>query len=213
MAISYPLTLPTVTGIQSVNFIARNSVGTTASPFTYQQQVFKNQGQRFEADVTLPPMKRADAEVWNTFFIKLYGSFGTFLLGDPNAATPRGTASSSPGTPLVNGASQTGDTLNIDGVPSSQTGYLKAGDYIQLGSAATARIYKVLDDADSNASGEVSLTIYPDLRSSPSDDATVIVTSAVGLFRLTTPTHNWSISSDGIYSMTFGAAEAIWVEI
>lgn len=209
MAITYPLTLPTITGVQSVNFIARNSVGTTASPFTYEQQVFKNVGQRFEADITLPPMSRVDAEVWNTFFIKLYGQFGTFLLGDPNSATPRGTASSSAGTPVVNGASQTGDTLNIDGVPASQTGYLKAGDYIQLGSAATARIYKVLDDADSNASGEVSLTIYPDLRSSPSDDATVIVTSAVGLFRLTTPTHNWSISSDGIYSMTFGAAEAI----
>ena len=209
MAITYPLTLPTVTGVQSVNFIARNSVGTTASPFTYEQQVFKNVGQRFEADITLPPMSRADAEVWNTFFIKLYGQYGTFLLGDPNSATPRGTASSSAGTPIVNGASQTGDTLNIDGVPTSQTGYLKAGDYIQLGSGSGARIYKVLDDANSNGSGEVALTIYPDLRSSPSDGATVVVSSAVGLFRLTTPTHNWSISTDGIYSMTFGAAEAI----
>ncbi len=209
MAITYPLTLPTITGVQSVNFIARNSVGTTASPFTYEQQVFKNVGQRFEADITLPPMSRVDAEVWNTFFIKLYGQFGTFLLGDPNSATPRGTASSSAGTPVVNGASQTGDTLNIDGVPASQTGYLKAGDYIQLGTTSNARIYKVLDDADSNGSGEVALTIYPDLRSSPSDGATVVVSSAVGLFRLTTPTHNWSISTDGIYSMTFGAAEAI----
>jgi len=209
MAITYPLTLPTITGVQSVNFIARNSVGTTASPFTYEQQVFKNVGQRFEADITLPPMSRVDAEVWNTFFIKLYGQFGTFLLGDPNSATPRGTASSSAGTPVVNGASQTGDTLNIDGVPASQTGYLKAGDYIQLGTTSNARIYKVLDDADSNGSGEVALTIYPDLRSTPSDGATVVVSSAVGLFRLTTPTHNWSISTDGIYSMTFGAAEAI----
>jgi len=209
MAITYPLTLPTITGVQSVNFIARNSVGTTASPFTYEQQVFKNVGQRFEADITLPPMSRVDAEVWNTFFIKLYGQFGTFLLGDPNSATPRGTASSSAGTPVVNGASQTGDTLNIDGVPASQTGYLKAGDYIQLGTTSNARIYKVLDDADSNGSGEVALTIYPDLRSSPSDGATVVVSNAVGLFRLTTPTHNWSISTDGIYSMTFGAAEAI----
>lgn len=209
MAITYPLTLPTITGIQSVNFIVRNSVGATQSPFTYEQQIFKNPGQRFEADVTLPPMTRASADVWNTFFIKLYGQYGTFLLGDPNAATPRGTASSSPGTPVVNGASQTGNTLNIDGVPASQTGYLKAGDYIQLGSGSGARLYKVLDDADSNASGEVQLTIYPDLRSSPSDDATVVVSSAVGLFRLTTPTHNWSISMDGFYSLSFGASEAI----
>lgn len=209
MAITYPLTLPTITGIQSVNFIVRNSVGATQSPFTYEQQIFKNPGQRFEADVTLPPMTRASADVWNTFFIKLYGQYGTFLLGDPNAATPRGTASSSPGTPVVNGADQTGNTLNIDGVPTSQTGYLKAGDYIQLGTGSGARLYKVLDDADSNGSGEVELTIYPDLRSSPSDDSTVVVSSAVGLFRLTTPTHNWAISMDGFYSLSFGASEAI----
>jgi len=213
MAITYPLTLPTVTGVQSVNFIVRNSIGATQSPFTYEQQIFKNPGQRFEADITLPPMSRADAEVWNTFFIKLYGQFGTFLLGDPNSATPRGTASSSAGTPVVNGASQTGDTLNIDGVPTSQTGYLKAGDYIQLGSTISARIYKVLDDANSNGSGEVALTIYPNLRSSPSDGETVVVSSAVGLFRLTTPTHNWAISTDGFYSLSFGASEAIWVEV
>lgn len=209
MAITYPLSLPSVSGIASVNFIARSSTGLTVSPFTYQTQVFRNQGERFEADVTLAPMKRDDAEQWNSFFLKLYGQFGTFLLGDPNASTPRGSASTAPGTPVVNGASQTGDTLNIDGAPASATGYLKAGDYIQLGTGTGSRLYKVLDDADSNSSGEVALTIYPDLRSSPGDDATVVVSNAKGLFRLNTPTHQWSISQDSFYSMTFGAIEAI----
>ena len=209
MAISYPLATPTNKTIQQVAFFARNTVAISQSPFTYSQQVHKWTGQRWEADVTLPPMKRADAEEWISFLVKLKGSYGTFLLGDPNAATPMGTASSSPGTPVVNGASQTGNTLNIDGVPASQTGDLKAGDYIQLGSGSSARLYKVLDDADSNGSGEVELTIYPDLRSSPSDDSTVVVSNAVGLFRLTTPTHNWAISMDGFYSLSFGASEAI----
>lgn len=209
MAITYPLSLPTVSGIQSVNFMARSSTGITVSPFTFQTQVFRNQGERFEADVTLAPMKREDADQWNAFFLKLYGQFGTFLLGDPNASTPRGSASSSAGTPLVNGASQTGDTLNIDGAPASQTGYLKAGDYIQLGTGLTSRLYKVLDDADSNGSGEVALTIYPDLRTSPSDNDAVVVSNAKGLFRLNSSTHQWNIRSDSFYSMTFGAIEAI----
>lgn len=209
MAITYPLSLPTVSGIASVNFIARSATGITTSPFTLESQVFRNQGERFEADVSLAPMKRDDAEQWNAFFLKLYGQFGTFLLGDPNASVPRGSASTTPGTPVVNGASQTGDTLNIDGAPASATGYLKAGDYIQLGSGTSSRLYKVLDDANSNGSGEVALTIYPDLRSSPSDGATVVVSDAKGLFRLNTPTHQWSISQDSFYSMTFGAIEAI----
>lgn len=209
MAITYPLSLPSVSGISSVNFIARSSTGVTSSPFTFQTQVFQNQGKRFEADVTLAVMKREDAEQWNSFFLKLYGQFGTFLLGDPNASTPRGTASSSAGTPVVNGASQTGNSLNIDGVPASQTGYLKAGDYIQLGTGTNSRLYKVLDDADSNASGEVSLTIYPDLRTSPDDDATVVVSNAKGTFRLNSSAHQWTIRQDSFYSMTFGAIEAL----
>jgi hypothetical protein len=209
MAITYPLALPTQTGISQVNLIARNVVGTTLSPFTLKQQVHKHAGQRWEADVTLPPMKREDAEVWITFFMKLYGSYGTFLLGDPNASTPRGSASTSAGTPVVNGASQTGSELDIDGLPASATGYLKAGDYIQLGTGSTSQLYKVLDDVDSNASGEATLTIWPDLRSSPSDDASVTVSGAQGLFRLGTSTSDWNINNSGFYSMTFGAIESL----
>lgn len=209
MAITYPLSLPTQTGVARVNLVARNVIGTTLSPFTLKQQVHKHPGQRWEADISLPPMKRADAEVWISFFMKLYGAYGTFTLGDPNAATPRGSAATTPGTPVVNGASQTGNELAIDGLPTSEIGYLKAGDYIQLGSGSTAQLYKVLDDVNTNASGEATLTIWPDLRSSPANDAGVTVSNAEGVFRLSTSTADWNISTAGVYSMTFGAIEAL----
>jgi len=209
MAITYPLSMPTNTNVATVSLIASNTVGITTSPYNYKLTVYKHQGQRWEADINLPLMKRADAEEWITFFMKQYGGYGTFLLGDPNAATPRGSAATTAGTPVVNGASQTGDELAIDGLPASATGYLKAGDYIQLGSSGTAQLYKVLDDVNSNASGEATLTIWPDLRSSPADGATVVVTDAKGVFRLSTPTHNWNIDTAGFYSMAFGAVEAL----
>ena len=208
MAITYPLTFPT-TGVANINLMARNVIGSTVSPFNLKQQIHKHAGQRWEADITLPPMKRAQAEVWISFFMKLYGSYGTFTMGDPNAATPRGSAATTAGTPVVNGASQTGGELAIDGLPTSETGYLLAGDYIQLGTGATAQLYKVLDNVDTNASGEATVTIWPDLRSSPSDGATVAVSSAVGLFRLGTNVTDWQINQAGFYSMTFGAIEAI----
>lgn len=209
MAITYPLSMPTNTNVATVSLIASNTVGITTSPYNYKLTVYKHQGQRWEADINLPLMKRADAEEWITFFIKQYGGFGTFLLGDPNAATPRGSAATTAGTPVVNGASQTGDELAIDGLPISVTGYLLAGDYIQLGSGASSQLYKVLDNVDSNSSGEATLTIWPDLRSSPADDATVTVANAKGVFRLSTPTHNWNIDTAGFYSMAFGAVEAL----
>ena len=189
--------------------VARTAVAVSESPFSYSQQVYKHQGMRWEADITLPPMKRDTAEQWTSFLLRMRGRYGTFLLGDPNGATPRGSAATTPGTPLVNGGSQTGENLNIDGCPVSETGYLKAGDYIQLGSGATARLYKVLEDVDTDASGQATLNIFPNLRSSPSDDATVVVSDAKGVFRLSDSAMSWDINNASIYGVTFGAVEAL----
>lgn len=206
MAITYPLTLPSHTGIRNITLRAVNTVGMSMSPFTYQQQAVAHAGQRWEVDVTLPAMNRADAEQWVAFLVSLRGRFGTFTLGDPVGASPRGSAG---GTPLVNGASQTGGTLNIDGCTSSQTGWLKAGDYIQLGTAGSATLHKVLADADSNGSGQVALDIWPYIRTAPSDNATVVVTNTVGRFRLADNEQNWSIRETALYGITFGGVEAI----
>ena len=209
MSITYPLSTTTNKTIAEITLVARNVVGVSTSPFTFKQQVYQFSGQRWEADVTLPAMAREDAEQWVSFLMKLYGQKGTFLLGDPLASTPRGSASSAAGTPVVNGASQTGGTLAIDGLPASATGYLKAGDYIQLGSAATAQFYKVLTDADSNSSGEATLQIWPNLRSSPSDGATVVVSNAKGVFRLSSNETSWNINRLSLYGITFGATESL----
>ena len=208
MAITYPLALPTIKGIRAIRLVAKNSVGVNTSPFTFSQQVYKHQGQIWQAEASLPPMTRAEAEEWFSFLVKLNGQYGTFLLGDPHAA-PRGSASSTPGTPVVNGASQVGSTLAIDGLPASATGYLKAGDYIQLGSGATARLHKVLNDADTNGSGEATLDIWPDLRSSPDDDSAVVVSDAVGNFRLSTNEIGVDINEIELFGITFAAIEAL----
>lgn len=206
MAISYPLALPTTTGIAKIRISANNVVGVSQSPFTSKQQVYKFSGQFWEAEISLPPMKRADAEYWISFLLKLNGSYGTFLLGDPNGATARGVAT---GTPLVKGASQTGSELITDGWTTSTTGILKAGDYIQLGSGSVAKLHKVLDDVDSNSSGEATLNLWPDLRSAPSDNAAIIVSGAKGLFRLSTNQQDWDVNEASIYGMTFPAREAL----
>jgi hypothetical protein len=209
MAESYPLAFPTQTGIAQVQLIASDVVSVTESPFTLSQQVVRHAGARWSATINIPPVKRSDAEYWNSFLLRLRGQFGTFLVGDPNAATPRGSASSAAGTPVVNGASQIGNNLNIDGLPASATGYLKAGDYIQLGTGATSRLYKVLEDVNSNGSGQATLNLWPDLRSSPANDATVVVSNAKGLFRLAQNDASWTIGNDGFYSITFSAVEAL----
>ena len=209
MAYSYPLTLPTVTGIRSINLRARNVVGISQSPFTLKQQVISHSGQQWEAEITLPPMTRAEGEEWVSFLVKLKGQQGTFLLGDPSGATPRGSAASTPGTPLVNGADQTGGSLTIDGAPANASGYLKAGDYIQLGTSSSATLHKVLNDVTTSGSGEANIDIYPSIRTAPADNAAVTVSSAKGIFRLASNETNWSINEVTHFGITFAAVEAI----
>lgn len=206
MSISYPLSLPTNKKLAQIRLTANDIVGVSQSPFTAAQQVYKYTGQFWEAEVSLPAMKRADAEYWISFLLKLNGAYGTFLLGDPNGATARGVAT---GTPLVKGGSQTGNELLTDGWTPSTTGILKAGDYIQLGTTSSAKLHKVLDDVNSNASGEATLLLWPDLRAAPSDNASIVVSNTVGVFRLTSNAQAFNIDEATFYGITFAAREAL----
>ena len=67
----------------------------------------------------------------------------------------------------------------------------------------------MLADADSNGSGQVSLDIWPYVRTAPANDATVVVTNTVGRFRLASNEQNWNINEASIYGITFGGVEAI----
>jgi len=205
MSISYPVSFPNL-GIKSMTIRARSVVGISSSPFTFQQQVYQHAGQMWEAEITMPPMKREDAEQLIAFMLKLNGTYGTFTLGDPLNTSPRGIGT---GTPLVNGGSQTGNSLVTDGWTANQTGILKAGDWIQLGSGSTSRLYKILSDANSNGSGQATFDIWPNLRSSPADNATITVSSPKGLWRLSSNDMPYTIDEASFYGITLACMEAL----
>lgn len=210
MAITYPLSLPTSIGIAEIELRANNVVGISQSAFTFDQQIVQHQGQRWEASISLPPVRKDLSEPWVAFLLSLKGPVGTFLLGDPNMATPQGSASATPGTPLVDGAVVSGASeIAVDGLPASTTGYLKAGDYIQLGSGSTATLHKVLVDVDSDAGGEATIDFWPSVRRSIADNEAVVVSGAKGNFRLASSVSSWSINNSSVYGISFDAVETI----
>lgn len=206
MTISYPRNLPTHTGIMSVEMRAVNAVAYSRSPFTYAGQAHAYAGQMWQADINLPPMHEDDAEQWVAWLISLRGQLGTFLFGVPSRATPRGSAA---GSPLVAGSGQTGGTLNIDGADADQATFLKAGDYIQLGTGASSTLHKVLVDVATDGSGAASLELWPHMRSAPTNNSSVVISSAKGLFRLASNEQAWSVDHARVYGISFGAMEAI----
>lgn len=203
---SFPLTMPVTKGFQGIELTMFDVSAISESPLTLSQQVQVFPGQRWSANVTLPPMKRPDAEPWLAFLAALQGRVGTFLLGDPLGKNPQGIAT---GAPLVNGANQSGNTLITDGWTHSITGIMKAGDYIQLINGSNNRLHKLLADSDSDSSGNATLTIWPSHRESPADNLAIIVTNTVGQFRLAASQRTWSSTPGGIYSITFPCGEAL----
>ena len=206
MAISYPINLPATPGPQHVDWAPMSAVGAVTSPFTFQSQVQAHQGQIWAVRITVPPMIAADAEPWVAALLSLNGRQGTFFWGDRVRKMPRGSAG---GTPLVDGAGQTGQELITDGWPNSVNGVLKMGDFFQLGSGATTRMYRILKDVNSNGSGQATLDFWPRLREIPADNAAIVTSEPKCVWRLKDNLMDWSVDTAKLYGLEIDAVEAI----
>jgi len=201
MTISYPLTPPTNIKPSSVRWTDLNVVGVAVSPYTLQRQTFEWDGSAWGLEVSFDPLDREQAAPWIGFLSALRGQVGTFYWGDELFKNPLGAAG---GTPRVNGANQVGFSLVSDGWPNS-TLVLKAGDMFQVDNA----LYRNLTNATTNGSGQVTLDVWPRLRTH-SDNASIVTSSPKGVFRLTDNSiQAQEASRDQLYRLDFKAIEAV----
>jgi hypothetical protein len=205
--ISFPLQMPATPGWSKINFTANNVVGVSRSPFTLQQQVYTWPGEGWSVSIAMPPMNQPTAEAWMTFLTALRGTSGTFWIGDVAHATPRGIAT---GTPVVSGAqSAMSNTLATRGWTASTTGIFLAGDFVQVGTGAQQRMYKVLTNANSDGGGNATFDIFPILREGVSDDQPITLLNTAGTFRLEKDTRQFDMDAARIFGISFEAEEAI----
>jgi hypothetical protein len=195
MAISYPRPQPTSIGFEQITIRAYNAVGKTESPFTYKQQIFQHTGTKWEADVVIPSVRRDVSDAWVSTLVSLRGMSGTILLGDPDHASIRGTAT----TMSITG-SLGDDTVTADLNSSGAT--ILAGDHFQLGSGSDSRLHMVLEDR----TGDGSLEIWPPLRDNYTT-ASATLTNPKCVFRLSSNLTEWSINNASAYGISFSAVE------
>lgn len=187
-----------------ITFRAQTVAGVSESPFTFEQQVYVHQGERWLASVLLQPMKRADAEQWVAWLLALNGKEGTFLMGDPVNTSPLGTWV----TPLVNGTHAARvKTVAMKSMAAGATG--KAGDWLQLGTGANSHLHKVVQDFTADGGGLASVEIWPATRAALSNNDAVDITGARGLWRLASNEREWSIRRAQIYGIAFDCVEAL----
>jgi hypothetical protein len=183
--ITYPLSLPAVKSFKGLNIRPLNVVGVTTAPYSRVSQVQDFGGDEWQAEFTLPLMTQEDADAWASFLNKLRGPFGTFLANSPKRYYARGAVRLAPLSLEVDGAGQTGQSLDVRSAEPDTPLLLRRGDNLQLGTGASTRLYSVLDDVDL-VDGMASINIWPNLRQSPADGAPVIVENPLGIWRLVT---------------------------
>lgn len=138
----------------SVSHSQKRQVRSTGSHRWAIQMSFKNR--------SLSEYRQLEA-----FMDAQHGQAETFTIVVP--ATQQG---SWVGAPVVDGASQTGFTLNLRGFTASQTGVVKAGDIFKT--ANIAKVYRAVADANSDAGGLVAVTLNAQLITSPADGEGIV---------------------------------------
>lgn len=91
---------------------------------------------------------------------------------------------------LVNGASQSGSSLNVDAGDPSTNGLLKVGDMFTVMIDGVPSLHRLTRDLDTNSSGEGTLYFEPALPGSPADNAPIILRNP--FCRMYIPSHNAS---------------------
>ena len=195
-------TLPTSPAFKSLSI---TSVQPTliSKAISGRRQARQIGGQYWKMTVSYPPMTRAQFAPIYAFIVAQRGSFESFIVIPTVVSNPLGSAG---GTPLVNGASQTGRSLVTDGWTNS-TAIFVAGDYLKL--AGNDKVYMVTADATSNGSGSATISIEPALVASPANDEAIAFENIPFTVALTTGVQEFSTGTGGLFEFDLDLEEVL----
>jgi len=154
-------------------------------------------GSRFAIDVTLPVMTYAAAQAWSD--INDETDTVTMQIVQPGLNT------GSPGTPLVNGAGQSGTTLILDGLTPHYV--LRKNQWISVSTGGRLYAYRVKTEVAASAGGAVSVVLTTMLRVSPADNSPVQIAAPRIEGFATVPDDAWATNTAGHVALSFTIEE------
>lgn len=139
------------------------------------------------------PMTRAEFSAIEAFLEAQRGRYRTFLFKpSPVYLTPQGTIAGS--TPVVDGASQSGEAVRIRGLAASTT-VLRAGDFLRF--ANHAKVYKAVQDVKSSSTGFAVVQLAPPLMGSLADGEAITIDSPPFTVAQNNDTREFEIGAPG----------------
>lgn len=160
---------------------------------------------RWEGVFTTAELSKNQMAEMSAWVLSLKGREKNFYAFDPDRKLPQGNATSQSSTPIVLGAGQIGNSLLSSGWLPSQNGLLLAGDYIQIG----AGFHMLLENVNSDASGQSVLNFEPVLRVSPTNTAPIIFEKPIIIARLSTMVEGWTTGKNKTGTISFSWEEVL----
>lgn len=184
------------------------------SKLTSATQTLRMAGAFWAGRISFDNLDVSEVRQIQAFFVKLEGMNGRFYYGDVSNTAPQGYMKNYPTRTIrVKGANQTGSSLIVDNFPTSENGNkpFLAGDMIHFQNGDGYRELKMIAaDATSDANGEATLTVKPNIRVSPADNAVVTHQSTTCIMRLTSDTEaSWNVAPPLLSSLTINFVEAV----
>ena len=160
-------------------------------------------GQYWRLRASFPPMTRAQFAPIYAFVIAQRGRYESFSVIPAVISTGQGSPA---GTPLIDGASQTGRSLVTDGWNAS-IAIFKAGDYLKI--AGNDKVYMVTADVSSDGSGDATIAIEPALVASPADDAAITHSSVPFTVALRAGVQEFATGTTGLFQFEIDMEEVL----
>ena len=168
---AYPNLRPT-----NVEWSLRNFTAVHQSPFNGVISTQDRDGEHWSVRMMYDGIEGDRRAELLAFLYKLNGAQHRFTVQDFGYSR-RGLVG---GTPLVNGAAQTGKNLVIDGASFNITNWLREGDQISIGN----NLHSVDADVDTDGAGNATIIVSPRIFVAPANNAAVEITTPIHKFVL-----------------------------
>lgn len=190
--------LPTTPSPAAISWELIDFGGTMQGPLGGSAQRINRLGSRWRYEVVMPPMVMADARKWAAALSRGLREGVSYEVLQPT--TPAGV----PGSVLINGGSQAGDSIVVDGGRAGYSVY--AGQWLSILTGGRRYLYQAAAYVKL-AGGAGTIEIEPPLRATPADNDPITFAAPMIEGLLSGPP-GWSIDVDRVArGITFAIEE------
>lgn len=182
----------------SLNLISNTKV--LSSPMSGATQTASRSGTRWHFQLNFKNLSGANRRTLQGFLAQMDGQLHRATVHD-HSHTYGGTGN---GTPIIKGASQTGNSITSDGWANSEIVMLQ-GDEFSIG----GELKMCTSDVTTDGSGNATINFVPEIHTAPADNSAIDITNPTGIFMLVQTENGWS-NSPGVFSdMTIDLVEDV----